>query len=141
MRYTKFLSETPYIVLIVVRKREMIKKIILFSKDACVQCNATKRAFTKIGVLVSEQYHNWKNGVVSCRDDNCEDKNCPCKTNSVAVINAEKNADANAYCKAQGVTAVPFVEILLENGEKISWAGFRPDKVKALAKELTSVPA
>lgn len=79
--------------------------ITVYSKPACVQCNATMRALDKQGL-------------------------------SYEVIDLSQDAQALESVKALGYQQAP---VVMANGDH--WAGFRPDKIKALAKVAAEVSA
>lgn len=79
--------------------------ITVYSKPACVQCNATIRALDKQGL-------------------------------SYEVIDLSQDAEALESVKALGYQQAP---VVMANGDH--WAGFRPDKIKALAKVAAEVSA
>ncbi|MCI7552146.1 MAG: glutaredoxin-like protein NrdH [Actinomycetaceae bacterium] len=79
--------------------------ITVYSKPACVQCNATKRALKKAGLEFDE-------------------------------IDLTQDEEALAAVKALGYQSAP---VVFANGEH--WAGFRPDRIKALAQETVEVSA
>ena len=77
--------------------------ITVFSKPACVQCDATYRALDKAGL-------------------------------EYAVVDITEDAEALESVKALGYQQAP---VVFADGDH--WSGFRPDKVKALARQSTSV--
>lgn len=72
--------------------------ITVYTKPACVQCNATKKALDKAGL----EYE---------------------------LIDISLDDEARDYVMALGYVSAPIVEV---NGEH--WSGFRPERIKALAK-------
>ena len=76
--------------------------ITLYTKPACVQCNATKRALKKQGLAFDE-------------------------------VDLTQDAEALATVKSLGYQSAP---VVFANGDH--WAGFRPDKIKALAVSMAS---
>ncbi|ACQ78360.1 glutaredoxin-like protein NrdH [Beutenbergia cavernae DSM 12333] len=79
--------------------------ITVFSKPACVQCDATHRALRKHGL-------------------------------DFTVVDLTMDAEALESVKALGYQQAP---VVLANGDH--WAGFRPDKIRALAEGAGSVAA
>lgn len=79
--------------------------ITLYTKPACVQCNATKRQLDKAGL----EYD---------------------------VVDLMEDAEALEAVKALGYQQAP---VVMADGDH--WAGFRPDKIKALAASLASAEA
>ena len=77
--------------------------ITVFSKPACVQCDATYRALNKYGL----EYE---------------------------VVDISADPEALETVKALGYQQAPLV---LADGDH--WAGFRPDKIKALATAAAEV--
>ncbi|MBR5951566.1 MAG: glutaredoxin-like protein NrdH [Actinomycetaceae bacterium] len=71
--------------------------ITLYTKPACVQCNATKRALKKQGLEFAE-------------------------------VDLTQDAEALETVKALGYQSAP---VVFADGDH--WAGFRPDKIKALS--------
>ena len=88
----------------------------VYSKDDCVQCDATTRLLGKNGLIAGEDYQK---------------------------INVEENPDALEFLIGSGYKQVP-VGILRhapekdgETGEEIlAWVGFRPDQIKEAARLL-----
>ena len=78
------------------RKKERSMSITVYTKPACVQCNATKRALDKAGL----EYE---------------------------LIDLTEDAEALEAVKAMGYQQAP---VVMAGGDH--WAGFRPDKIKAL---------
>ena len=82
----------------------------VYSKNRCVQCDATTRLLDKNGLIAGEDYQK---------------------------INVEENPDALEFLTESGYKQVP-VGILRhapekdgETGEEIlAWAGFRPEQIK-----------
>lgn len=72
--------------------------ITVYTKPACVQCRATKRALTKLGLEFQE-------------------------------VDLSEDAGALATVKSLGFMQAP---VIAANGEY--WSGYRPDRIKALAK-------
>lgn len=72
--------------------------ITVYTKPACVQCNATKRALDKQGL-------------------------------DYTTVDVTEDAAAADNLKALGFASVPVV--IADDTEP--WAGYRPDRVKALA--------
>lgn len=79
--------------------------ITLYTKPACVQCNATKRQLDKAGL----EYD---------------------------VVDLMEDAEALEAVKALGYQQAP---VVMADGDH--WAGFRPDKIKALAASYASAQA
>ncbi len=79
--------------------------IVVYTKNNCVQCNATKRALGKYGLDFEE-------------------------------INLDADGEALEAVKELGYLQAP---VVMANGEH--WAGFRPDKLKALAAAQAAVGA
>lgn len=77
--------------------------ITVFSKPACVQCDATYRALDKAGL-------------------------------EYTVVDITEDAEALDSVKALGYQQAP---VVFADGDH--WSGYRPDKVKALARQATSV--
>ena len=86
----------------------------VYSKDDCVQCDATTRLLGKNGLIAGEDYQK---------------------------INVEENLDALEFLIESGYKQVP-VGILRHTPEKdgedreeiLAWAGFRPDQIKKAAQ-------
>ncbi|MDO5723603.1 MAG: glutaredoxin-like protein NrdH [Flaviflexus sp.] len=76
--------------------------ITVYTKPACVQCNATTRALTKQGLEYAE-------------------------------VDLMQDEEALAAVKALGYQQAP---VVMADGDH--WAGFRPDKIKALAAARTA---
>lgn len=71
--------------------------ITVYTKPACVQCNATTRALNKAGLAYD-------------------------------TVDLTEDAEALEAVKALGYQQAP---VVMAGGDH--WAGFRPDKIKALA--------
>ena len=71
--------------------------ITVYTKPACVQCNATTRALNKAGMAYD-------------------------------TVDLTEDAEALEAVKALGYQQAP---VVMAGGDH--WAGFRPDKIKALA--------
>ena len=88
----------------------------VYSKDDCVQCDATTRLLGKNGLIAGEDYQK---------------------------INVEENPDALEFLIESGYKQVP-VGILRNTPEKdgeagevrLAWAGFRSDRIKEAARLL-----
>lgn len=78
-------------------KEVLQMSITVYTKPACVQCNATYRALDKAGL----EYN---------------------------VVDISEDADARDYVMALGYLQAP---VVVADGDH--WAGFRPDRIKALA--------
>lgn len=79
--------------------------ITVFSKPACVQCDATVRALTKQGL-------------------------------DFEVVDLTEYAEALESVKALGYQQAP---VVFADGEH--WSGFRPDRIRALAKQKAAAAA
>ncbi|HLS49804.1 MAG TPA: glutaredoxin-like protein NrdH [Actinomycetaceae bacterium] len=76
--------------------------ITVFSKPACVQCDATVRALTKHGL-------------------------------EFEVVDMSEDAEALESVKALGYQQAP---VVFADGDH--WSGFRPDRIRALAKQAAA---
>ena len=76
--------------------------ITVFSKPACVQCDATVRALNKHGL-------------------------------EFEVVDMSVDAEALESVKALGYQQAP---VVFADGDH--WSGFRPDRIKALAKQAAA---
>ncbi|MBE7191567.1 MAG: redoxin NrdH [Gordonia polyisoprenivorans] len=76
--------------------------ITVYTKPACVQCNATYKALDKHGV-------------------------------EYTTVDISEDSDAREYVMGLGYLQAPVVVVDPET----HWSGFRPDAIKALAKEAS----
>lgn len=80
-----------------------MSRITVFTKPACVQCNATKMKLNKHGL----EY-------------------------DLIDVSTEENADKLDLIKGWGYLTAPVV-LVESDGEDIHWGGYNPDKIEALA--------
>ena len=86
----------------------------VYTKNNCVQCDATEKTLEKQSLVKGLDY---------------------------TTIDLEKNPDALAYVKKLGYNQAPVVvykgDSLDEQGsQEVSWAGFRPDRIKEVAARI-----